>query len=226
MSREPLIQLRNVTRVFRGATDVTALRAVDLDVPKGEYLAVMGPSGAGKSTLLNILGLLDRPTTGSYRLSGRDTGVLASKDRARLRGAAVGFVFQAFHLLPRRTVWENVSLGMAYSNVDRSSRPERVDVALESVGLTHRARFRPLSLSGGERQRTALARAIVGQPELLLADEPTGNLDRETSGDVLKVVDGLNRSGLTVVVITHDVDVAARASRTLLLNDGRLEEPT
>jgi putative ABC transport system ATP-binding protein len=174
--------------------------------------------------LLNVLGLLDKPTVGSYELNGVATTKLSDRERARLRGASLGFVFQAFHLLARRTVFQNVLLGMAYSGVERKARVERAREALAAVRLEHRASFTPATLSGGERQRVALARAIAARPSLLLADEPTGNLDRGTSEDVMDTLDELHASGLSLVVITHDPQVAARAGRRLQILDGRLWE--
>jgi putative ABC transport system ATP-binding protein len=174
--------------------------------------------------MLNALGLLDRPTVGRYELAGVDTGPLPDRDRTRLRGQRLGFVFQGFHLLPRRTVFENVLLGMAYSGVPRASRRARAARALERVSMTHRASFYPTTLSGGERQRVAIARAIAGEPTLLLADEPTGNLDAATSAEVLDVLEELNGAGLAVVVVTHDPDVSSAARRQFTMRDGRLRE--
>jgi putative ABC transport system ATP-binding protein len=219
-----LARLEGVTRSFAGASTVLALRDVDMAIGRGDYVSIMGPSGSGKSTLLNVLGLLDRPTVGRYVLDGVDTAPLRDRDRARLRGRRLGFVFQAFHLLPRRTVLENTVLGMAYSGVARSERRERAWRALERVSMTHRAAFYPTTLSGGERQRVAIARAVAPSPALLLADEPTGNLDAATSGEVLGVLEELNRSGLAVAVVTHDPEVAAAARRRFTMRDGRLRE--
>ncbi|MDR2565454.1 MAG: ABC transporter ATP-binding protein [Bifidobacteriaceae bacterium] len=221
---EPVILLEGVSRTFSGAVEVFALRDVSMTVAPGDYVSITGTSGSGKSTLLNVLGLLDRPTVGLYRLAGVDTGPLGDKARARLRASELGFVFQGFHLMPKRTVFENVLLGMAYSGVTKRVRRERVVAVLEQVSLTHRAAFFPSTLSGGERQRVAVARALAKGPAVLLADEPTGNLDAATSGEVLDLFDELNRAGQTVLVVTHDPVVAERASRRIRMSDGRLEE--
>jgi putative ABC transport system ATP-binding protein len=221
---EVLARLDAVSRSFPGATEVLALRDVDLTIYQGDYLSIQGPSGSGKSTMLNVLGLLDRPTVGRYELDGVETGPLRDRDRTRLRARALGFVFQGFHLLPRRTVFENVLLGMAYSGVARGQRRWRAARALERVSMTHRTGFYPTTLSGGERQRVAIARAIAGEPALLLADEPTGNLDAATSGEVLDVLAELNRAGLTIAVVTHDPDVSRAARRRFAMRDGRLRE--
>jgi putative ABC transport system ATP-binding protein len=218
-----LVRLEGVSRSFPGPPEVLALRDVDLTVFAGDYVSIMGPSGSGKSTMLNVLGLLDRPTVGRYLLDGEDTAPLKDRDRTRLRGRTLGFVFQAFHLLARRTVLENVMLSMTYSGVPRGERQDRAWHALEQVSMTHRATFYPTTLSGGERQRTAVARAVAGQPRLLLADEPTGNLDSATSGEVLEMLEGLNREGLAVAVVTHDPEVSAAARRRFVMQDGRLE---
>jgi putative ABC transport system ATP-binding protein len=222
----PLIELTDVSKLFAGPPQVLALNDVSLSIAAGDYVSVMGPSGSGKSTLLNVLGLMDRPTVGQYTLDGIATGALNERDRSRLRGTAFGFVFQAFHLLARRTVWENVALGMAYSGLPRAGRAERVDEALAKVDLTHRAWAKPSTLSGGERQRVAIARAIAAGPTLLLADEPTGNLDEATSSGILEVFDALHREGLTLLVVTHDPKVAARAARRITMRDGRIEGVT
>jgi putative ABC transport system ATP-binding protein len=217
-----VVRLVEVSKSF--PPRVVAVRGVSLEVREGEFVSVMGPSGSGKSTLLNILGLLDVPTVGRYELAGVDTAGLTDKARTQLRGRELGFVFQAFHLLARRTVFDNVLLGMAYSGVPRGERGDRAQAALDRVGLTHRAGFYPPTLSGGERQRVALARAVAGTPSVLLADEPTGNLDKTTSGGVLDLVGELNADGLTVVVVTHDPAVARAAGRCYTMDDGRLEE--
>jgi putative ABC transport system ATP-binding protein len=205
---------------------VLALRDVDLSIGSGDYVSIMGPSGSGKSTMLNMLGLLDRPTVGRYLLEGRDTAPLKDRDRTKLRGRSLGFVFQAFHLLPKRTVVENVMLSMTYSGVPRGERRGRAWRALDQVSLTHRAHFYPTTLSGGERQRAAVARAVAARPKLLLADEPTGNLDSDTSSEVLGVLDELNRAGLAIAMVTHDPVVASAARRRFEMRDGRLREVT
>lgn len=220
----PVIELRGVERVFPGDPPVHALHATDLTVDAGEYVSIIGPSGSGKSSLLNLLGLLDRPSTGEYLLDGVPTKDLPEGRRAALRAGHIGFVFQAFHLMPHRTVLENVLLATLYSGVPRAQRHARATEALERVGLGHRLGFHPTVLSGGERQRTAVARAVVAQPRLLLADEPTGNLDSESTQSVLALFDELHRDGLTLLVITHDDEVSARAQRRVRITDGRLRE--
>ena len=217
--------LSDVGRTYRsGEVEVTALAGVDLTVEAGEYVSVVGPSGSGKSTLLHVLGLLDRPTSGSYRFEGVEVADLDEAGRAAVRGRRIGFVFQAFHLLSHRTVLENVALSMLYTGVAPRERDERAADSLAAVGLAGRSGFRPTQLSGGERQRVAVARALVSDPALLLADEPTGNLDSHTSGAILALFDDLRARGLTIVMITHDPIVAARADRTVRIRDGRLSE--
>lgn len=223
-SLHPVIEMTGVSRVFDSTPPVHALRSVDLRVDVGEHVAIVGPSGSGKSTLLNVLGLLDRPTSGVYRFDGIDVGDLGDGRRAGLRSAGIGFVFQAFHLLEHRSALENVMMGGLYRRAPRSVRRERSLDALDRVGLAHRATFPPNRLSGGERQRVALARALATQPRLLLCDEPTGNLDSATTATLLDVFDELVGSGLTMVLITHDRDVAARAQRRVRITDGRLAE--
>lgn len=220
----PLIELRDVTRSFPGPPEVQALKAASLRIDAGEYVSIIGPSGSGKSTMLNILGLLDRPSVGEYRIDGRLTGALSEDERAAVRAHRIGFVFQSFHLMARRTVLDNVLMPMLYSGVPRHEREPRAREVLDRVGLAHRIGFQPATLSGGERQRVAVARAVVSRPSLVLADEPTGNLDGNTSGGVLDLFDELNAEGLTLVVITHDPNVAARADRRIRIADGRLQE--
>lgn len=226
MTDAPVVELINLTRSFPGPPEVQALKAVNLRIDKGDYLSIVGPSGSGKSTMLNILGLLDRPSVGEYRLDGYLTGLVEERERAALRGRKIGFVFQAFHLLPHRSVLDNVLLATLYSGVPRADREERARAALDRVGLGHRVGFLPGTLSGGERQRVAVARAVVASPELLLADEPTGNLDASTSGEVMDLFEELHADGLTLVVITHDTAVSKRANRTIRIADGRLTEIT
>ena len=223
---ETVVAFKNVGRSFPGPPPVLAVNDVSFEVAAGDYVSIMGPSGSGKSTLLNLLGLLDRPTVGSYELGGTDATSMDEKARSRLRGTMIGFVFQAFHLLPHRSVLENVLLGMLYSGVDRASRLGRAEQALEQVSMSHRAGFRPSTLSGGERQRVAIARAIAAQPKILLADEPTGNLDQDTSGEIMNVLGGLRDLGLTLIVVTHDPDVASRSDRIVRMRDGRIEDET
>ncbi len=220
----PVVELRAVTRRFPGPPVVEALRAVDLRVERGDYLSIVGPSGSGKSTLLNVLGLLDRPTSGEYLLDGRVAGTASEGERARLRAQRIGFVFQSFHLLPQRTVLDNVVLATMYGGVPRARRRARALAALERVGLSHRVGFWPTTLSGGERQRVAVARALVTEPHLLLADEPTGNLDTASSAQVMALFDELHADGVTLAVITHDLAVSARAARRVRIEDGHLEE--
>lgn len=220
----PVIELRALRRVFPAEPPVEALSDVDLVVHRGDYLSVVGPSGSGKSTLLHILGLLDRPTSGDYLLDGASTRELSEPERAHLRGGRLGFVFQSFHLLPHRSVLENVLLATLYAGVPRSERLPRAQEALDRVGMSHRTEFLPAVLSGGERQRVAVARAVVTAPHVLLADEPTGNLDSANTASVLDLFDELHRDGLTLVVITHDDAVNARARRRVRIHDGHLEE--
>lgn len=220
----PLVQLDDVTRIFPGPPPVHALRGVDLSVPHGEYLAIVGPSGSGKSTMLNTLGLLDRPSTGTYLFDGTDVSALSDDERADLRGGQIGFVFQSFHLLPTRTVLDNVALSSTYAGVPRDQREGRAREALERVGMGHRLQFYPDTLSGGERQRVAIARAVSTSPRLLLADEPTGNLDHKNSDAVMELFEDLSQTGLTIVMITHDPGVAANAHRRVQIHDGHLSE--
>nr|WP_202470083.1 ABC transporter ATP-binding protein [Streptomyces sp. SID2888] len=221
----PVLELQGVSKTYPGSPPVTALLPTDLRVDTGDFLAVVGPSGSGKSTLLNILGMLDHPTKGSYRLSGTDVASLTERERAALRGRRVGFVFQAFHLLPHRTALENVALAQLY--VTGRGEPRRVNAAraLRGVGLGHRLDAMPSRLSGGERQRVAIARAVVNSPDILLCDEPTGNLDSATARSVMDLLTELNLAGATIVVITHDPAVAERAGRQVTIQDGHLGEP-
>lgn len=221
----PVLHLQSVARTyFSGEIEVSALADVNFSVQPGEYVSVVGPSGSGKSTLLNVLGLLDRPTAGSYEFEGLEVADLSEVDRTTLRGRRIGFVFQAFHLLSHRSVLENVTLSMLYTDVPARERAERATLALEAVDLSHRADFTPTRLSGGERQRVAIARAIVSEPAVLLADEPTGNLDSHTSESILALFESLRERGLTIVMITHDSSVAARADRSVSIRDGHLAD--
>lgn len=220
----PIVTLDDVTRYFPGPPAVNALRGVDLSISPGDYLAIIGPSGSGKSTMLNTLGLLDRPSTGTYLFEGVDVGALSEDDRAALRASAIGFVFQSFHLLPTRSVLENVMLAGTYEGIPRGVREQRARAALTRVGLAHRIDFSPAHLSGGERQRVAIARAVSGEPRMLLADEPTGNLDRKNSESIMQLFDELGADGLTIVMITHDEAVAAAADRRVRMHDGELTE--
>lgn len=218
----PVIRMRGAGRTYPGPPPVRALRDVDLVIEAGGYVAVTGPSGAGKSTLLNLLGLLDRPSEGTCELDGMDAAGLSEGDRSALRGARIGFVFQSFHLMPHRTALENVMLAQVYSHKPHAARAGAAAAALTRVGLAHRMGALPVTLSGGERQRVAIARAVVSTPRLLLCDEPTGNLDSAATGTVLDLLDSLNGMGLTVIVITHDAQVAARARRAISVLDGRI----
>ncbi|KUE81804.1 macrolide ABC transporter ATP-binding protein [Aeromonas schubertii] len=222
-----LIRLEGVCRRFNlGGSEVLALNGVSLAIEAGEYLAVMGPSGSGKSTLLNVLGLLDRPDEGEYWLEGARTARLTEPELARLRGQAIGFVFQSFHLVPRLTAFENVALPLMLAGMAPAERTARVAALLADLGLGERADHRPAELSGGQRQRVAIARAMVTRPRLLLADEPTGNLDSRSGEEVIALLERLNRErGVTLVVVTHDERLGARAGRRISMNDGRLESP-
>ena len=218
----PVLELRRACRVFDGPSTVYALDHVDLTVNTGDYMAIIGPSGSGKTTLLNIIGLLDRLTSGHYLLDGIDTTTLTENQRALLRGQRMGFVFQAFHLINHRTIEENVAVAQLYNHTPRTGRLERAVQALERVGLTHRIGFTPATLSGGERQRVAIARALINNPTVLLCDEPTGNLDTTNTNALLDLLDTLHMSGTTLVVITHDPVVAHRATTSRHLTDGAL----
>jgi putative ABC transport system ATP-binding protein len=219
-----MIHLEGITRTFQvGDQPVHALVDVTETIAEGEHVAIMGPSGSGKSTLLNIVGCLDRPTSGSYRLNGRDVGVLEEAELTNVRRHEIGFVFQFFHLIPRLTAAENVELPMIFAGLPKAERRRRVTTSLGAVGLSARIGHHPDQLSGGERQRVALARATVMQPQILLADEPTGNLDSQSGRAVLDLLDEMNDAGLTLIVVTHDPKVAHRADRIVVLVDGRIE---
>ncbi len=222
----PVVELEGVTRTFDSTPPVEALKSTNLTISSGDYVSIVGPSGSGKSTLLNVLGLLDSPTEGVYRLDGTDTSQLGERRRAGLRATRIGFVFQSFHLLSHRTATENVMLAELYGGRDRKNRKARAQESLEKVGLGHRLDAFPPTMSGGERQRVAIARALTAEPSLLLADEPTGNLDTVTSEAILELFDELHRSGLTIAVITHDVDVSLRAQRRVRIRDGVVTEDT
>lgn len=220
----PVIRFRGVGLTYPGPPPVEALRPADLAVERGDYVTVVGPSGSGKSTLLNVAGLLDRATTGVYELDGIDVADLTESQRTALRGTRIGFVFQAYHLLAHRSAVENVMLAMLYAGPTRSHRRQQAYETLERVGLASRAQAPPTQLSGGERQRVAIARALVNRPSLLLCDEPTGNLDSDTAAAVLGLIDELHESGLTVVLITHDLTVARRGQRTITIRDGVISQ--
>ncbi len=216
-----LIQLRDLAKVYQsGDSEFAALRDVNLDIDRGEFVAITGSSGSGKSTLMNLLGCLDSPTRGHYLLADRDVAQLSRIELARVRNEFIGFVFQNFNLLSRTTAAENVELPLIYARVPPAERHRRAKEALERVGLAHRAGHTPSQLSGGQQQRVAIARALVTQPPLILADEPTGNLDSATSTEIMKLLRDLQASGMTIVFVTHEPDIAAYAARKLLLKDG------
>lgn len=219
---DPVIELRGVWRTMDGEPPVHAVRDVDLVVSTGEWWSIMGPSGSGKSTLLNLIGCLDRPTEGHYLFEGDDVGSLSDAQRSGMRANRIGFVFQQFHLLPHRTVTENVMMADVYRRGDRADRRDRAREALDRVGLTDRADFFPTKLSGGERQRVAFARAVMNRPPVLLCDEPTGNLDSVNGAAVLDLLGELNTEGQTIVVVTHDPTVAAVGHETARMSDGAL----
>jgi putative ABC transport system ATP-binding protein len=223
-SGPPVIELRDVTKTYRlGEIEVAALRGVDLSIESGEMVAVIGPSGSGKSTLMHIIGCLDIPSSGHYALSGHDVDGLGESQLAIVRNRLIGFVFQQFNLLAYLPAWRNVELPLVYSGVDPDERRQRALDALDHVGLGDRAEHRPGELSGGQQQRVAIARALVNEPDLILADEPTGNLDSTSTADVLNLLDDLHASGRTVVLITHEDDVAARAGRVVKIRDGQVD---
>lgn len=218
-----LIHLDSIRKTYRmGQTDVEALKGIDLAIESGELVAIMGPSGSGKSTLLNILGCLDVPSSGRFQLAGRDVSQLSQSELSVERGRRIGFVFQSFELLGRRTALENVELPLIYHGLSRSDRRRRAEWALNRVGLTGRAHHRPNQLSGGQRQRVAIARALVHQPSLILADEPTGNLDTSTGLEILDLFDELNSEGQTILIVTHEPEVAERCRRIVKIRDGRI----
>lgn len=221
----PAIEAVDVTRVYAlGGTEVQALRGVSLRVEPGEYAAIVGPSGSGKSTLMHLLGLLDRPSSGVITVGGRDATSLSDSEMATLRNETIGFVFQSFQLLSRTTAVDNVALPLLYRGVAKGDRRDRAMAALEAVGLAGRTGHKATELSGGEQQRVAIARALVGEPQLLLADEPTGNLDTRTGGEVMETLERLNaESGVAVVLVTHDRDIALRTQRQIYVRDGLIE---
>ncbi|BBO80726.1 ABC transporter ATP-binding protein [Desulfosarcina ovata subsp. sediminis] len=218
-----MIHLETVSRVFPvGSEQVHALARVSLQVDKGEYLSIMGPSGSGKSTLLNILGLLDRPDEGRYRIDGQDTTDLSDNRQARLRRYRIGFIFQFFHLVPRLTAADNVALPLVLAGISVRERRSRVEAALARFGIANRAGHRPDQLSGGQRQRVAIARAVIMNPAIILADEPTGNLDRASGGEIIQAIESLRGEGMTVLIVTHDPQIGDRADRCIRMVDGRI----
>jgi len=224
---DTLIRLAHISRTFYlGDGQVQALRDIDLDIQQGEYIAVMGPSGSGKSTLLNVLGLLDRADTGVYHLAGRDVTTLDADEQARVRSEHVGFIFQSFHLVPRLTAAANIELPLMLAGINPDERAKRVKQAVHDYGLDTRAEHRPNELSGGQRQRVAIARATVMRPTLLLADEPTGNLDKVTGEEVVALLEALNAQGVTLIVVTHDHALGARARRQIKMDDGAIVSDT
>jgi putative ABC transport system ATP-binding protein len=222
-----MIKLSSIHRDFQvGDQTVHALNNINLEITQGEYVSVMGPSGSGKSTLLNLLGLLDRPSAGQYLLNDRNVTELSDQESAQARNQYIGFVFQAFHLVPRLTAAENIELPLILAGIDPAQRKPRVQAALEAMHLTDRAHHKPEQLSGGQRQRVAIARATITEPSVLLADEPTGNLDQKSGHDVIETLESLNQRGITLIVVTHDQSIGDRSERWIKMLDGRIESDT
>jgi putative ABC transport system ATP-binding protein len=222
-----VIKIRNITRDFPlGNEVVKVLKGIDLDIERGEYVALMGPSGSGKSTLMNLLGCLDTPTSGSYELNGKDVSNMTDDELAEIRNKEIGFVFQTFNLLPRTTALENVALPMVYAGASKSERTERAKEVLTNVGLADRMDHKPNQLSGGQRQRVAVGRALVNKPSIILADEPTGNLDSKTSEEIMNLFNEIHKAGNTVILVTHEEDIAENAHRIIRLRDGIVESDT
>jgi len=218
-----LIQLENVWKTYdSGENAVQALKGVDVQMGRGEFVAIIGPSGSGKSTLMHILGCLDSPSQGRYWLDGEDVAEMSGRELARIRNQKLGFVFQTFNLLPRATIWKNVELPLLYAGINGEERKERALAALKRVGLDNRAKHRPNELSGGQRQRVAIARALVNNPSLILADEPTGNLDQKTGGEIIEIFEELAANNQTIILVTHDPAIAARTHRRITIVDGRI----
>lgn len=220
-----LIHCRNLTRIYKmGENEVHALRGVSVDIRRGEYVAIMGPSGSGKSTFMNMIGALDRPTSGTLEIDGEQLETMKPDELAAFRGKRVGFVFQQFNLLPRTAAIDNAALPLVYSGISASERKQRAEARLRQVGLGERMDHHPSQLSGGQQQRVAIARALVNDPAILLADEPTGALDSQTSEEILQIFDQLNRDGMTIILVTHEPDVAAHAKRQIVFRDGEIVE--
>lgn len=222
-----VIEIRNIIRDFKlGQEIVHVLKGIDLDIKRGEYVAIMGPSGSGKSTLMNLLGCLDTPTAGSYKLNGNDVSQMTDDELADIRNTEIGFVFQTFNLLPRTTALDNVALPMVYAGASKKVREDRATEVLTDVGLADRMDHKPNQLSGGQRQRVAVGRALVNKPSIILADEPTGNLDSKTGTEIMALFDQIHASGNTVIMVTHEEDIAAHAKRVIRLRDGIIESDT
>lgn len=219
-----VIDIQKIGKTYRiGTQEVNALLSVDLQINKGEYVALMGPSGSGKSTLMNILGCLDTPSRGSYKLNGTDVSNMSDNELAEIRNKEIGFIFQTFNLLARNTSLDNVALPLVYAGVSKKERSDKASKALASVGLGDRMEHKPNELSGGQRQRVAIARALVNQPAIILADEPTGNLDTKTSHEIMDLLEEIHQKGNTVIIVTHEEDIAKRAKRIVRLRDGVIE---
>lgn len=222
-----IIKIRNIIRDFQlGQETVHVLKGIDLDIEKGEYVAIMGPSGSGKSTLMNLIGCLDTPTSGSYILNDKDVSQMSDDELADIRNKEIGFVFQTFNLLPRTTALDNVALPMVYAGYSKKDRTERAVQVLHDVGLSDRMDHRPNQLSGGQRQRVAVGRALVNKPSIILADEPTGNLDSKTGAEIMNLLEDIHKAGNTIIVVTHEEEIAAHAQRIIRLRDGMVESDT
>lgn len=222
-----IIKIRNIIRDFQlGQETVHVLKNIDLDIEKGEYVAIMGPSGSGKSTLMNLIGCLDTPTSGTYILNGNDVSQMSDNELAEIRNKEIGFVFQTFNLLPRTTALDNVALPMVYAGVSKKDRTERAIEVLNDVGLSDRMDHRPNQLSGGQRQRVAVGRALINKPSIILADEPTGNLDSKTGMEIMTLFENIHKAGNTIIVVTHEEEIASHAQRIIRLRDGMIESDT
>jgi len=222
-----IIKIRNIIRDFQlGQETVHVLKGIDLDIEKGEYVAIMGPSGSGKSTLMNLLGCLDTPTSGTYVLNGKDVSQMSDDELADIRNKEIGFVFQTFNLLPRTTALDNVALPMVYAGVSKKERTARAEEVLTDVGLADRMDHRPNQLSGGQRQRVAVGRALINKPSIILADEPTGNLDSKTGVEIMNLFENIHKAGNTIIVVTHEEEIAQHAQRVIRLRDGMIESDT